>query len=69
LNRAADDLPGALKSRRLAAESAVIAAIARRLTDRLARRDPVAERVELSKPALAAATLTGLLRALCGRRP
>lgn len=69
LNSAAGDLPGALKSRRLAAESAVIIAIARRLTGRLARRDPVAGRVELSKPALAAATLAGLLQTLFGRRP
>ena len=45
----ADRLPGALKSRRLAMESAVIVAVAHRLVAELARRDPVAERVELSR--------------------
>jgi squalene synthase HpnC len=43
-------LPGRLKSRRLAMESGAIVNIAARLSDHLRRRDPLAERVELSKP-------------------
>ncbi len=43
-------LPGRLKSRRLAMESAAIVTIAERLSAHLRRRDPLAERVELSKP-------------------
>ena len=46
----ARDLPRVLASRRLAAESGVIVAIARRLAALLRRRDPLAERVELGKP-------------------
>lgn len=61
LQRAAG-LPGALVSRRLAAESAVILEMARTLSLALRRRDPVAERVELSKPAFAFAALRGLGR-------
>ena len=45
----AGELPRALRSRRLAAESAVILAIARRLAKELRWRDPLAERVELSR--------------------
>ena len=45
----ADRLPAALKSRRLAMESATIVAIAHRLVGELARRDSLAERVELTK--------------------
>jgi len=43
-------LPGRLKNRRLAMESAAIVNIAMRLSRHLRRRDPIAERVELSKP-------------------
>ena len=43
-------LPGRLESRRLAMESAAIVAIAERLSAHLRRRDPLAERVVLSKP-------------------
>ena len=46
----AHTLPGRLKSRRLAMESAAIVRIAERLTSHLRRRDPLAERVELGKP-------------------
>jgi squalene synthase HpnC len=60
LLRAADDLPRALASRRLAAESAVILAIARRLALELRRRDPVAARVELGRPAFLSCALQGL---------
>lgn len=63
-------LPGALSSRRLALESAVIVKIAERLTEELAGRDPVAERVELSKVqflrcaagGIGSVLLTGLFR-------
>jgi phytoene/squalene synthetase len=43
-------LPGRLESRRLAMESAAIVTIAERLSAHLRRRDPLAERVVLSKP-------------------
>ncbi len=43
-------LPGGLASRRLAMESAAILKIAERLVGRLGRRDPLAERIVLSKP-------------------
>jgi squalene synthase HpnC len=42
-------LPGRLESRHLAMESAAIVCIAERLSAQLRRRDPLAERVELSK--------------------
>ena len=42
-------LPGQLRSRRLALESAVIVALARRLVRELAARDPLAERGVLAK--------------------
>ena len=42
-------LPGQLRNRRLAMESAAIVNIALRLTRHLRRRDPLAERVALSK--------------------
>jgi hydroxysqualene synthase len=45
----ADLLPGALASRRLAMESAIIVRIAHQLVGELARRDPLAERVELTR--------------------
>jgi hydroxysqualene synthase len=65
----ARDLPSALRSRRLGAEAAVILAIARRLAAELRRRDPVAERVELGRTALARCALSGLGRMLRpGRR-
>jgi squalene synthase HpnC len=57
---AAADLPRALASRRLAAESAVILTIARRLAVELRRRDPLAQRVELGRPAFLACALQGL---------
>ncbi len=52
-------VPRLVRSRRLAAESAVIVALARRLADRLRRGDPVAERVALDKRDFAAAFLKG----------
>jgi squalene synthase HpnC len=64
LLRAAEDLPRALTSRRLAAEAAVILAIAQRLAALLRRRDPLAGRVELRRPALLRCGLRGLGRLL-----
>jgi len=55
-------LPGALKSRRLAMESAAIIAIAERLTRLLRRRDPLAQRVELSRPEYLLCCLRGVAR-------
>jgi hydroxysqualene synthase len=59
LARAAD-LPRALASHRLAAESGVILAMAQRLSHRLRRQDPLAARVELGKPAFLLTALAGL---------
>lgn len=64
LVQAARALPGGIKSGGLRREAAVIVAIAERLLERLARRDPLAERVELGKAGLLAAFLAGLGRTL-----
>lgn len=56
-------LPGELKSRRLAMESAVIVEIAVKLTGLLRRRDPVAGRVELGVPGFAGCAARGVWRA------
>jgi phytoene/squalene synthetase len=64
----ASDLPRALRSRRLATESAVILEIARRLAKELRWRDPLAERVELSRPRFLLCGLLGIGR-MIGRRP
>jgi squalene synthase HpnC len=68
LLREARRLPGVLKSRRLALESAVIVRIADRLTLRLMHEDPIATRVELSKPAALRCAASGVLDVLLGRR-
>jgi len=47
----AQGLPGGLRSRRLAMESGAILAVARALSGRLRRQDPLAQRVALSKVA------------------
>ncbi len=60
----ARQLPGSLSSRRLALESAVIISIAERLTEELAERDPIAERVELTKPQVMMCGLKGVGMAL-----
>ncbi len=57
-------LPRALKHPSLAAETAVIVSIADQLTRKLARRDPLAERVVLGAVGYARAGIKGLLR-LC----
>lgn len=61
-------LPGALESRRLALESAVIVRIAQKLTRALRRRDPVAERVELTKPQVLSCGAAGVWWILTGAR-
>jgi squalene synthase HpnC len=58
-------LPGGVKARGLRWESATIVALARRLSRRLRRGDPLAGRVALTKGDFAAALLTGIIR---GRR-
>lgn len=55
-------LPKALKHRRLAAETAVIVAVADTLTGRLRRRDPLAERVVLGPVGFARAAAAGLFK-------
>lgn len=68
LLREARRLPMALKSKRLALESAVIVRIADRLTLRLMHEDPIATRVELSKPAALRCAASGVLDVVLGRR-
>ncbi len=60
LNHAAQALPGTVRDRRLRVETAVIVGLARRLTQRLRRQDPVATRVKLLK----ADVVGSILRAL-----
>ena len=64
----ARELPRVLTSRRLAAESGVIVAMAQRLAIELRRRDPLAERVELTKPQFLQQGLRGLFMAIGPRR-
>jgi farnesyl-diphosphate farnesyltransferase len=61
----AAELPGGVMARGLRWESATIVALARRLSYRLRRGDPLARRVALSKGDFAAALLTSVVR---GRR-
>jgi len=61
-------LPAALQSRSLAMESSAIVVLADTLIGQLRRRDPVAERVELSKPRFIWCCLVGILRVLGKRR-
>jgi farnesyl-diphosphate farnesyltransferase len=49
LNHAAEDLPRSVRDRRLRVETALIVQLARRLTRRLSRQDPLAGRVKLRK--------------------
>ena len=66
---AASGLPRALRSPRLAAESAVILEMARRLAKDLRSHDPLAERVELTRSRFLWCALLGLGRVLWDRRP
>lgn len=61
-------LPGQLRSRRLAMESAVIVRIAERLSRLLRRRDPLAGRVKLSGRQFLGCGLRGVAWALLGGR-
>jgi squalene synthase HpnC len=61
---AASALPGQLTDRRMAMEAGAIAALARALHARLRRQDPLAVRVELSKPAKLWVAGRGVLAAL-----
>lgn len=63
----ARELPGRLRSRRLAMESAAIIAIAERLASMLRERDPLAQRVALSRPRFLLCCLRGVARGLMGR--
>lgn len=69
LMRDARRLPGVLKSRRLAAESAVIVNLARRLSARLREGDPLATRVALSRTDFLRAGVGGIFTGLFGARP
>ncbi|MGP1257243.1 MAG: squalene synthase HpnC [Kiloniellales bacterium] len=75
LLRQADELAPFLRNTRLALESAAITRLAWKLSGRLWRQDPVAQRVALSRPALAGQAVTGALHELLrrglpgGRRP
>ncbi len=62
-------LPANLKNRRLAMESSTIVRLAVRLTARLKRQDPLAERVDLSKVDFALSGLAGITQGLFGSRP
>jgi squalene synthase HpnC len=61
---AAGQLPGGVAARGLRWEAATIVALARRLSRRLRRGDPLATRVALSKSDFAAALVTGIGRRL-----
>ena len=63
----ADGLPGRLRNARFAVEAAAIVAIARKLSAELRRRDPLAERVVLTRAQYAACFARGLWRVLCVR--
>ncbi len=62
-------LPGALRDTRLRCESAIIVRLADTLISHLRRRDPLAERVKLTKPAVAWCGLQGIAWALLTPKP
>ena len=68
LVEAARALPGGIVAGGLRRESAVIVAVAERLLDLLARRDPLAGRVKLGLWGVTAAAITGLARSCAGGR-
>lgn len=68
LVRLAKPLAGQFRDRRFAMEAAMIWRIADRLLGELRRRDPLAERVVLSKPAYLGAGIWGVGHALFGAR-
>ncbi len=62
LLKIADQLPAHLKSRSLSMESAIIIDVAHTLVDALSKRDPIAERVELTKPQYGLCAVRGALK-------
>jgi phytoene/squalene synthetase len=62
-------LPGALRDTRLRCESAIIVRLADTLIGHLRRRDPLAGRVKLTKPAVAWCGLQGITWALLTPNP
>jgi hypothetical protein len=69
LMQRARKLPGALRDTRLRCESATIVRLADTLIQHLRRRDPLAERVKLKKPAVAWCAIQGIAWALATPRP
>lgn len=67
LVRQAGELPARLHGLHLGMESAVIVRVAEALTIKLRHRDPLAERVELSKPAFLWCGLRGAVGEILGR--
>ena len=63
LNAVAQTLPGLVRDRRMRLESAIVVGLALRLTDRLRRYDPLAQRVKLTRSDVAGA-IAGALRYL-----
>jgi squalene synthase HpnC len=62
-------LPGALRDTRLRCESATIVRLADTLIAHLRRRDPLAERVKLARPAVAWCAIQGIAWALATPKP
>lgn len=62
-------LPSRLTNTRLAINSATIVCLARRLSRRLRRGDPIATRVALTKTDFVLSVLNGIFRGLLRRRP
>jgi squalene synthase HpnC len=69
LMQRARKLPGALRDTRLRCESATIVRLADTLIGHLRRRDPLAERVKLKKPAVAWCAIQGIAWALATPKP
>jgi squalene synthase HpnC len=69
LMQRARKLPGALRDTRLRCESATIVRLADTLIQHLRRRDPLAERVKLKKPAVAWCAIQGIAWALATPKP
>lgn len=68
LMQRARKLPAALRDTRLRCESATIVRLADTLIQHLRRRDPLAERVKLKKPAVAWCAIQGIAWALATRK-
>lgn len=60
LVRQGSELPRQVRDLRLSLETAVIARLAQKLVSMLRQRDPLSERVHLTKPGVLALTLTGI---------